>query len=202
GGLGQWQAALAQGVSVQQMTTAMTASDEYAQDLANVALPPAGSAGVTGTLNVTLQAPNFTTSTHPTLAVNPGLAGFAGRVRIDVDFNQDGDFSDPGESFQTTGFLTPGSDTIALNTLPTGSYTVRATVRDITGRETTSPPVGLVIDPNSGFVGSQVLTNLSHAYQKAMTADAGTVPDSFFAQQKLLSFDDQHRVLVNVRATL
>ena len=63
------------------------------------------------------------------------------------------------------------------------------------GKTSAKRPVSLVIDPNSGFVGSQVLMNLSHAYQKALSADGGSVPDSFFSQQKLLSFDDQHRIL-------
>jgi hypothetical protein len=203
GGAAAWLAALAQGVTVEQMDAAMAASPEYAGDLANVNLPLAGSgARVTGPLSVSVQAPPFTRSTTPVITVNPGPANFAGRVRIDVDFNQDGNFTDPGESFQTTGFLTPGSDSLTLTPLPPGSYEIRAVVRDIFGNETGSQPVSLVIDPNSGIIGSQVLMNLYHSYKRMAAADNGSVPDSFFAQQKLLSFDAQHRVLINVRATL
>jgi hypothetical protein len=202
-GAGFWQAALSGGLAVEQMDTTIAASAEYARDLANVSLPLAGSgANLLGALKVIVQAPPFTTSTKPTVTISPGLASFAGRVRIDVDFNQDGNFNEPGDSFQTTGFLTPGSDTLSLNALPAGNYEIRAVVREINGNETASPSVSLVVDPNSGFIGSQVLMNLCQKYDKVAAADGGAVPDNFFSQQTLFSFDSQKRVLINVRATL
>ncbi len=74
------------------------------------------------------------------------------QVKVDVDLNNDGDFSDQGEASQTVATLFNGAADVTLNALPvngpSGPYTVRlrARVTDPDNRTATSPVKPLIID--------------------------------------------------------
>ncbi len=71
-------------------------------------------------------------------------------VSIDVDLNDDGNFTDPGEAGYATGTLVNGQAIIKLPQLPAlGTYTLEARVTDLAGNQGTSPsPTLFVVDPS------------------------------------------------------
>jgi hypothetical protein len=109
---------------------------------------------------LTFTAPDFTTSLTPTVTVaasdNMRLDGL---VHIDVDLNNNGTFTDPGETNFAVQALMAGSATFNLPKLKEGTYQIRARVDDLAGNETSSIAT-TQIDPNAGILGSQDLINL------------------------------------------
>jgi hypothetical protein len=91
---------------------------------------------------VALSVPSSTTSLGPEVLVTArdtfGIPSGA-TVTLDVDKNNDGNFTDAGETGYATGNLTDGQVTIKLPALSTtGTYQVRARVTDLAGNEGTS----------------------------------------------------------------
>jgi RHS repeat-associated protein len=67
-------------------------------------------------------------------------------VAVDVDLNNNGSFSDPGETGYTSGTLTGGAAVIPLPALPgLGTYPVRVRVSDRAGNQATSTPTNVVV---------------------------------------------------------
>src|SRR5690606_18841522 len=67
-------------------------------------------------------------------------------VWFDVDFNADGDFSDPGELGQTQATLTAGEATFNTVPLASGAFRVRGRVADMAGGTGTSAVATMVVD--------------------------------------------------------
>lgn len=168
---------------------------------------------------ITLQAPEFTTTTFPTLQAtveDSGAYGISGMIEVDVDRNGDGAFDGDGERAVFTGpaglgevWLTPASE------LPEGTYTLRARVRDQAGNEGISPIVPMQVDPNAGFIGDQSLLQLASRWPAdetlATTPTEGDEPGErtptererlIATEFRNLDFDVEQRVGVSVRVTL
>jgi RHS repeat-associated protein len=74
-------------------------------------------------------------------------------VTLDVDTNNDGNFTDPGETGYASGSLTDGAATITLPTLPgLGTYTLEARVTDRAGNQGTSATATLQVVSNTPWV--------------------------------------------------
>ncbi len=88
---------------------------------------------------VTLSAPALSTSSTPSVTVTATEAGSnmpnGTKVYVDVDLNDDGTFTDPGDTGYATGTLTNGAVTFNLPSLPDGTYHVRARVSDAGGNQ-------------------------------------------------------------------
>ncbi len=111
-------------------------------------------------------APATTPSVGPQVVVTASdLNGLPNgtAVAVDVDLNNDGNFTDPGETGYTSGTLTNGQAVIPLPALPgTGTYPVRVRISDIAGNQATSATVNVVVTtPTSPWVvsGDQVLAS-------------------------------------------
>jgi RHS repeat-associated protein len=126
-----------------------------------------------------LYAPPSTPSRGPEVrVVARDLVGLpaAATVTLDVDTNNDGNFTDPGETGYATGNLSDGQVTIKLPTLSgTGTYTLRARVTDLAGNEGTSANSTVVV---STVASPWVATTLALAADPVtgdMTAQLGDV---------------------------
>jgi hypothetical protein len=101
---------------------------------------------------VRLRVPAFTNSSMPIVTVtatdgDPGVSEGA-PVFLDVDLNNDGDFTDPGETGNATATLISGTATFTLS-LPLGeggTYRVQARVRDAAGNEAFSDIATVTVD--------------------------------------------------------
>ena len=85
---------------------------------------------------VTLSAPPTTSSTTPQITVSASdLNGLPNGtpVTVDVDTNNDGNFTDPGETGYANGMLYNGTASITLPPLPIGTVRLRARVTDVAG---------------------------------------------------------------------
>jgi hypothetical protein len=101
---------------------------------------------------VDLTAPASTTDRSPEVRVTAtDLHGLPDgtHVRLDVDLNNDGDFTDTGETAYTTSTLTSGSATFSVQPDLTVGTTVRmrARVTDLAGNEGTSLSKSVEITP-------------------------------------------------------
>jgi RHS repeat-associated protein len=68
-----------------------------------------------------------------------GTAGVQTTVTLDVDLDNDGNFTDPGETGAVTGILTNGAGMLSLGTVSVGNTVrVRARVTDLAGNQGTS----------------------------------------------------------------
>lgn len=176
-----------------------------------------GAAFAAGSLSPTVivQSPEFTTGQGVTAQVLISAANTSAgamQVQVNVDRNNDGTFTDPGEANVAGGVVQPGVSTFALGDLPRGTFQVQALVSDGAGDSVASGGVMTVSDPYAGMIGSQPLNDLSAAYQAVAGAPpapgargpAVKLPDSFFNpfRRRYLQFDSQQRVLVHVRPTL
>jgi len=99
---------------------------------------------------VALAAPATTNDKTPTVTVaatdmDSGVPDGT-TVYVDVDLNNDGDFTDPGETAYATGTLAGGIAAITLPSLPEGTYRLRARVSDACGNEGTSNVATMVVD--------------------------------------------------------
>src|SRR5262249_26330218 len=152
GAISAWSTAFRQGQTTEQLLEALASSPEYLGQQANVNLavdvgapgngiPAFGSPALT----ISLKAPLFTTNVSPSVTVTVSDPNFAGRVRIDVDFNHNGSFSDPGELSQTTALINPQKHRFALNYLGRGRYQIRARVFDVFGNVAASQVLTVVI---------------------------------------------------------
>jgi hypothetical protein len=170
---------------------------------------------------LTFSAPDFTTSTTPSVTVTAAdNFGLDGVVHIDVDLNNDGNFTDPGELDYAVQPLPFGPTTFNLPALPEGTYQIRARVDDLAGNETSSTAT-MQIDPNAGFVGSQQLMDLywnnffanlnSGQMPNPGSPPPSTMPMPPFTDVPAMAptvnkaeflWDAQGRVLVRVRSTL
>jgi RHS repeat-associated protein len=115
---------------------------------------------------ITLTAPATTASKGPSIVVTASdLNGLPDgtTVTVDVDKNNDGNFTDPGETGYTSGTLTGGTAVIPLPALPgTGTYPVRVRLNDQAGNQGTSSIVNVVVNtPTSPWIVSsaQVLAS-------------------------------------------
>jgi YD repeat-containing protein len=103
---------------------------------------------------VTLTAPLTTTSFAPQVRVtaidNVGMPPTAyATVTLDVDTNNDGNFTDPGETGYASGNLVNGQVVITVPALQgPGTYPMRARVNDIAGNEGTSAISNVVVTTN------------------------------------------------------
>lgn len=178
-----------------------------------------GSGFAEGSVSPTLlvSVPDFSTDQNVTAQVLASGVGAAAGLQavVDVDRNNDGNFTDPGESRVATASIHGGTNTVSLGTLAPGSYTTRVVVNDSAGNQVTNQSASVSVDPYAGFIGSQDLQTLSNAYQaiahtaarspsSADRAPVVSIPDSFFVpfRQRHLFFDAQQRVGLNIRATL
>ncbi len=112
---------------------------------------------------VTLTAPSSTGSLAPVVQVTAtDLNGLPDRttVSIDVDKNNDGNFTDAGESGYASGTLTGGAASITLPALSgTGTYPMRARVSDRAGNQGTSATATVVVSSAASWsMTAQVLT--------------------------------------------
>jgi RHS repeat-associated protein len=98
---------------------------------------------------VNLTAPATTASKGPSIVVTASdLNGLPDgtTVYVDVDTNNDGNFTDSGETGYTSGTLTGGTAVIPLPALPgTGTYPVRVRVSDLAGNQATSATTNVVV---------------------------------------------------------
>jgi hypothetical protein len=163
---------------------------------------------------VQLAAPDFTTSTTPAVTVQLTPRGKAVappqglRTAIDIDLNGDGQFAGPTGLGQWSANSPAGASSLTLGNFPTGTYALRARVTDATGSQYVSAPVTLKVDPNAGFLGSQVLQSVAQAAGAGLDDKEGKVISSQPGAQTLtqqfpyLSFNAQQQIGVNVIATL
>jgi RHS repeat-associated protein len=104
---------------------------------------------------VTLTASSSTTSLGPQLLVTGSdLNGLPDgtTVSIDVDLNNNGNFTDSGESSYASGTLKDGSATITLPALSsTGTYPMRARVTDLAGTQGTSSTQTVVVTSQTSW---------------------------------------------------
>jgi RHS repeat-associated protein len=106
---------------------------------------------------VSFTAPATTASKGPSIVVTASdLNGLPDgtTVTVDVDKNNDGNFTDPGETGYTSGTLTGGTAVIPLPALPgTGTYPVRVRLNDQAGNQGTSSIVNVVVNtPTSPWI--------------------------------------------------
>jgi RHS repeat-associated protein len=117
---------------------------------------------------LTLTVPSSTASRGPQVRVTASdLIGLPNdttnssyKVQIDVDLNNDGNFTDAGESGYAVQALHNGTALITLPTLSgTGTYPVRARLLDLAGNQATSSTKNIQVVASSPWVvSSQVLT--------------------------------------------
>jgi YD repeat-containing protein len=114
---------------------------------------------------LTVTAPASTLSRGPQVLVTASdLNGLPDNttVTLDVDTNNDGNFTDTGETGYATGSLKDGSALITLPTLSgTGTYPVRARVTDLAGNQATSSTQTIVVTGATAWSisSAQVLTS-------------------------------------------
>lgn len=120
---------------------------------------------------VTLTAPEFSTTTTPTVTVKLDAGdnyGVNGMVQIDVDLNHNGTFTDEGELGYATGYvmtypgMTEGTPILISKPLDEGTYQLRVRAQDLAGNEGVSAVATMQVDPNAGFIGSQTLLLLAN----------------------------------------
>ena len=100
---------------------------------------------------VTLAAPSVTDDASPPVTVTATNTGSGlpdgTAVALDVDLNNDGDFTDTGEANYTASTLTNGSATFDVTpALVQGTYKLRARVSDQAGNEGISSVSTMVVD--------------------------------------------------------
>ena len=100
---------------------------------------------------VTLTAPSLTSQTMPSVTINAtdGVSGMPDGMQtlLDVDLNNDGDYTDPGESSHTTATLSGSTATFAISPpLVQATYRLRARVSDVAGNEGASADSTLIVD--------------------------------------------------------
>lgn len=100
---------------------------------------------------VTLAAPPVTNDSTPEITVSvtdpDGPIANGTTVSLDLDRNNDGDFSDPGETNAALGTATGGSATISISpALPNRTYGLRARVSDQFGEEGISVVSTMLVD--------------------------------------------------------
>jgi RHS repeat-associated protein len=131
---------------------------------------------------VTLTAPATTTSKSPVVPVtasdNVGLPSGA-TVSLDVDLNNDGNFTDAGETGYASGTLgggpSGGQVAIVVPALPgAGTYPMRARVSDLAGNQGTSATATVVVTSATAWsVTGQVLSaDPLHGDAELLMADA------------------------------
>ena len=106
---------------------------------------------------MTLSAPSSVGSEAVTVTVTAtgNLAALPNGtpVAIDVDLNNNGSFTDPGETNYATGTLVNGSATITLPGFSaTGTYPMRARVTDLAGNQGTSSTQTVVVTSDHAWV--------------------------------------------------
>ncbi len=113
---------------------------------------------------VAVSVPASTTSRGPVVRVTASdLNGLPNgtTVTLDVDLNNDGNFTDAGEAGYASGTLTNGAADVKLPTLAgTGTYAVRASVTDLAGNVGTSAAQSFTVTtvPGPWTATAQVLT--------------------------------------------
>jgi RHS repeat-associated protein len=128
---------------------------------------------------VVLTAPATTTTRGPQVRVTAsdlnGLPNAGGlypsgeTVSLDVDTNNDGNFTDAGESGYATATLVDGTATITVPTLSAaGTYPMRARVTDLAGNQGTSATVTVVVSSVTAW-GTDTAQVLSADPQEGMT---------------------------------
>jgi hypothetical protein len=208
GGLQSWVGSMAKGMSLEELHSRLALSDEFANEQPGTAplviQPPqqvplttnvissnaistnsasnsnANNGTSTSSLQLTLQAPDFTTSMSPFVTVTAtGALPFGTVVHIDVDLKHDGSFADAGDQDQTTTFLQGSMTSFSLNKLPIrGSYDLLARVKDASGNDVVSSTVTTVVDPYAGVIGAQDLIKLYNDYMQAIGMAAAGSPST------------------------
>ena len=172
---------------------------------------------------VRLTAPTFVNYRGSPLLVVQATAGGANNtlnptVEIDIDLKHDGSFTDSGDADFATGTI--GLNQTAAITLTTplsaGTYTLAARVADAEGNVGVSANATMVVDPYSGFVGSEPLLDLAYGLPYGTIVPPGGLQQSGGGENgpttptpgtpkpqdfNFLEFDQQDRVLVNVHST-
>ncbi|RDD63071.1 DUF4347 domain-containing protein [Ferruginivarius sediminum] len=127
-------------------STAGTAGAQLDTAAPTVGTPDIVAGSDTGVSN----SDDLTSDTTPSIDVSASdtLSGVPDgtTVAIDVDLDNDGDFTDPGEAGYATGTLSGGAVTIDLPALADGSYRARARVTDVAGNEGTSGVLTFDVD--------------------------------------------------------
>jgi RHS repeat-associated protein len=103
-------------------------------------------------------APSAINTLSPTVQVTASdLGGIPANatVTLDVDLNNDGNYTDSGETGYATGNLVNGQAIITLPQLPsTGTYTFQARVTDKAGNQGTSLQMPFFINNNTSWAGT------------------------------------------------
>src|SRR5262249_35430053 len=96
-------------------------------------------------------------------------------VTLDVDKNNDGNFTDPGESNYASGTLTNGWATLTLPALSAlGTYPMRAHATDLAGHLATSALATVVVASDTAWaVTGQVLSALPQGDAVSQLGDVG-----------------------------
>jgi RHS repeat-associated protein len=140
---------------------------------------------------ITVSVPASSSSLRPPVRVTAsdlnGLPNNTIAVTLDVDLNNDGQFTDAGESGYATGTLTNGTALILLPTLPgVGTYQVRARLTDLAGNAGTSlpqtfqvntvaPPLFTGVSPDTGVSNSDQITSSQHLTLNGTATPGATV---------------------------
>jgi Subtilase family/Domain of unknown function (DUF4214) len=200
-GFADWVGAMEGGLSFEQVVVMFADSPEFIGKQLAVSPPSfvSGTPGSTATA-VTLVTPTFSSISTPTIALNFTPSGYSGTVFVDVDLQNTGVFAGPGDLGQTVATITPQDNQVTLNPLSNGTFDVRVRVDAPNGQTVASNTVQLTVDTNDGFIGSNDLLELYNKYTADLSR-TGALPADFF-QREGEDFDPQHRVDVNVHATL
>lgn len=167
---------------------------------------------------VRISAPEFATTSTPTvsLTINQNdTMSIGGQAKIDVDLNNDGDFTDRNETGFLTQMLSTDNVSLVMPALSEGLYRVRAQVMDLAGNVGISAVTNMQIDPNAGKIGDQQLLLLIDAQERfgdqtyklfknsAFYSSPGVEPERVLVSPlSKYIFDEAGRALVSVRATL
>src|SRR5581483_8829406 len=177
-GLSNWVASMETGLSLEQLTTIFDSSSEFIGNAITVSPPTFGPGTPTNVgSGVTLVVPGFSSTSTPAIAIDVNPPNFSGQVSIDVDLNHNGSFTDPGETAQTTGTITPQNHQVTLHTLANGTFAIRVRVNGSSG-DVISAPVNVTVNTNQGFIGSTTLLGLYDDFKQAV--GSGSVPANFY----------------------
>ncbi len=202
GGLNYWTTSLKNGMTQDQLEVQLAASPEYSNLYTSAMLPVAGSLDVADSqvTSATLAATNYYTTATPTIAFTPNVTGISGRAYIQIDNNNDGQFTG-NELYEASGILSAKTNSVTLQPLPEGTYNIRGDIKTVTGADIATPVVTITIDPSGGFIGSQPILQLISDYQRNMS-QTGTLPANFVQNHPLVKINAQNQVQINVHSTL
>ena len=202
GGISFWSTSMKNGMTFDQLEIQLAASPEYAGQFANAALPTSTQTDTIDSrvTSASMQASDYYTTATPSIPFVSNVAGVSGRAYIQIDFNNDGQFTG-NELFGSSGILSPTSTSITLQPLAQGTYNIRGLIKTVTGGQITTPVTTITIDPAGDQIGSQLILQLMNDYQRNMK-QTGTLPANFAKNHPLVRINAQQQVQVDIHSTL